>query len=341
MKLGLLFGSKSTECAVSVKSASNVYQALDKEKYDISLIYLDKDNNFYICHTLDIKNVGELPTDITPLDNPFAYLKSLDVLFPVMHGKYGEDGAIQGMFEMLGVPYVGCEIFASSACMDKIYTKYLVKDIVKVSKDIVLRKEDGKLNYYDNLRLIKEVSFEDVNDLIKEKLGYPVFVKPSRFGSSVGVSKVHGEDELKKALELALQCDNEVLIEEEIKGRELECAVLKGNAYEIGEVLANGTFYSYDSKYNDKASKTVIPADIPEDIREEMKGVAELAFRALNCQGLARVDFFLKDNKEVILNEINTMPGFTDISMYPSLIKEAGISYSSLLDILIKNALEK
>lgn len=341
MKLGLLFGSKSTECAVSVKSASNVYQALDKEKYDISLIYLDKDNNFYICHTLDIKNVGELPTDITPLDNPFAYLKSLDVLFPVMHGKYGEDGAIQGMFEMLGVPYVGCEIFASSACMDKIYTKYLVKDIVKVSKDIVLRKEDGKLNYYDNLRLIKEVSFEDVNDLIKEKLGYPVFVKPSRFGSSVGVSKVHGEDELKKALELALQCDNEVLIEEEIKGRELECAVLKGNAYEIGEVLANGTFYSYDSKYNDKASKTVIPADIPEDIKEEIKQVAELAFRALNCQGLARVDFFLSENMEVILNEINTMPGFTDISMYPSLIKEAGISYSSLLDILIEDALEK
>lgn len=341
MKLGLLFGTKSTECEVSVKSAYNVYQALDKEKYDISLIYLDKDNNFYICHTLDIKSVGELPTDITPLDNPFAYLKSFDVLFPAMHGKYGEDGAIQGLLEILGVPYVGCKIFASSACMDKIYTKYLVKDIVKVSKDIVLRKENGKLSYYDNLRLIKEVTFDDVKTLIKYNLGYPVFVKPSRFGSSVGVSKVHGEDELKKALELALQCDNEVLIEEEIRGRELECAVLKGKAYEIGEVLANGTFYSYDSKYNDKASKTVIPADIPKDIKEEMKCVAELVFRALNCQGLARVDFFLNNNEEIILNEINTMPGFTDISMYPSLIKEAGISYSSLLDILIECAIEK
>lgn len=327
MKLGLIFGSKSTECEVSVKSASNVYQALDKEKYDISLIYLDKDNNFYLCHSLDIKNVGELPTDITPLSDSFAYLKSLDVVFPVMHGKYGEDGAIQGLFEVLGIPYVGCNIFASSACMDKIYTKYLVKDIVKVSKDIVLRKEDGKLNYYDNLILIKEVSFEDINDLIKENLGYPVFVKSSRFGSSVGVSKVHEEKELSVALKLALEHDNEVLIEEEVRGRELECAVLKGKAYEVGEVLANGTFYSYDSKYNDKASKTVIPADIPEDIKEEIKQVAELAFRALNCQGLARVDFFLSKNMEVILNEINTMPGFTDISMYPSLIKEAGISY--------------
>lgn len=341
MKLGLIFGSKSTECEVSVKSASNVYQALDKEKYDISLIYLDKENNFYLCHGLDIKNVGELPMDITPLSDPFVYLKSLDVVFPVMHGKYGEDGAIQGLFEVLGIPYVGCNIFASSACMDKIYTKYLVKDIVKVSKDIVLRKEDGKLNYYDNLRLIKEVSFEDINDLIKENLDYPVFVKPSRFGSSVGVSKAHEEKELSDALKLALEHDNEVLIEEEVRGRELECAILKGKAYEVGEVLANGTFYSYDSKYNDKASKTVIPADISEDIKEEIKQVAELAFRALNCQGLARVDFFLSENMEVILNEINTMPGFTDISMYPSLIKEAGISYSSLLDILIEDALEK
>lgn len=341
MKLGLIFGSKSTECEVSVKSASNVYQALDKEKYDISLIYLDKENNFYLCRSLDIKNVGELPTDITPLSDPFGYLKSLDVVFPVMHGKYGEDGAIQGLLEVLGIPYVGCNIFASSACMDKIYTKYLVKDIVKVSKDIVLRKEDGKLNYYDNLRLINEVSFEDINDLIKENLGYPVFVKPSRFGSSLGVSKVYEEKELSDALKLALEHDNEVLIEEEVRGRELECAVLKGKAYEVGEVLANGTFYSYDSKYNDKASKTVIPADIPEDIKEEIKQVAELAFRALNCQGLARVDFFLSKNMEVILNEINTMPGFTDISMYPSLIKEAGISYSSLLDILIEDALEK
>ena len=225
--------------------------------------------------------------------------------------------------------------------MDKIYTKAILKNIAYVSPDITIIKGNKDLYYYNDLKLVKKVNIKDIDKLIDEKLQYPVFIKPSRFGSSVGVTKVKTGKSLKKALFEALKYDSEVLIEKEIKGRELECAVLCGNSLEVGEVLSAEEFYDYDAKYQNEESKTVIPANIHKEIKKNIKDIAELAFRATNCKGLARVDFFLEnETNKIIINEINTMPGFTDISMYPKLAEAAGISYKKLLDILIKDALK-
>lgn len=341
MKLGVIFGSSSTEHEVSVVSGYNVICNLNEKKYDVIPIYLDKNNGWYVCDNFKIEKFGELPKKIKPIKNVFEFLKSLDCVIPVMHGKLGEDGSVQGLLEILGVPYVGCNILASSVCMDKIYTKAILKNIANVSPGIAIIKENKDLYYFDNLKLVRKVSLKDIGRLISEKLGYPVFVKPSRFGSSVGVTKVKEEKNLKSAILEALKFDNEILIEKEIKGRELECAVLCGKSLEVGEVLSAEEFYGYDAKYINEESKTVIPADIPKEIKNNIKDIAELAFRATNCKGLARLDFFLEnETNKIIINEINTMPGFTDISMYPKLAEAAGISYKKLLDILIKDALK-
>lgn len=341
MKLGVIFGSSSTEHEVSVVSGYNVINNLDKKKYEVIPIYLDKNNNWYTCENFQIEKFGELPKKTKPVKNVFEFLKKLDCVFPVMHGKMGEDGSIQGFLEVLGIPYVGCNILASSVCMNKIYTKAILKKVSDVSPDITIIKENKDLYYYDDLKLVKKVNIKDIDKLINEKLNYPVFIKPSRFGSSVGVTKVKNGKSLKKALFEALKYDSEVLIEKEIKGRELECAVLCGKSLEVGEVLSAEEFYDYDAKYQNEESKTVIPANIPKEIKNNIKDIAQLSFRATNCKGLARVDFFLENKtNKIIINEINTMPGFTDISMYPKLAEAAGISYKKLLDILIKDALK-
>ena len=256
----------------------------------------------------------------------------MDVVFPVLHGKFGEDGTLQGLLDMSGIPYVGCGCFASAACMDKEYTHtVLEKNGVNMARYQVVRQSDlGNL--------------EAVCERIADELEYPLFVKPACSGSSVGVNKATCFEDLKNAVKLAFTHDKKVIVEEYIKGRELECAVLGTDnpfASDVGEILSCNDFYDYDAKYILGTSGLNIPADIPTDASKEIRETAVKAFKALGCFGLSRVDFFLADNGKVYLNELNTLPGFTSISMYPKLMEKLGIPYGELLDRLIKLAFER
>jgi len=259
----------------------------------------------------------------------------VDVAFPVLHGKYGEDGTIQGQLEMSGIDYVGCGVMASSVAMDKATTKIIVSSLgIKQAKCLVYTKE----TLADTDKAMKEIRY---------KIGYPCFVKPSKAGSSVGVSKASNKKELEAALELALEHDDKVLVEKMVTGREVECAVLGSGdedtvASPVGEILAAAEFYDFDAKYNNAESKTVISPDIGEEAEEKIRDAALKIFKAIGGFGLSRVDFFLEDGTgDVIFNEINTMPGFTDISMYPMLIEAMGVSQPKLMDRLIKLAVER
>ena len=328
--LGVIYGGVSTEHEVSIKSAKSIIKNLNKEKYDIYEIYIDKKGDFYDNKTGKIEDI-------------FSYLKKLDVAFPVLHGKYGEDGTIQGMFEILSLPYVGCKVLSSSIGMDKLYSKILFEKAgLNVSKYICLKKYKNKYLNITNFE-DKEIDIEEIIALTEKYLSFPVFVKPSCSGSSVGVNKANNSEELIKCIDYAFRFDNKVLIEEYIKGRELECAVI-GNtevtASPIGEILSSKEFYSYEAKYQSN-SKTVIASDLPEDIQNTIKESAIKAFKVVDGSGLSRVDFFLEETtNKIYINEINTMPGFTEISMYPSLLISRGLKYSEILDKLIELALE-
>ena len=338
LKIGVVFGGMSTENEVSCISGKSVIENLDEEKYDIYQIYINKQGEWF-----ETSDFGETKTYII---NIFEYLKNLDVIFPVLHGLYGEDGTIQGIFELLKIPYVGCGVLASSVGMDKIYSKIVFnKAGINQTKSQYIRKYEEKYIFIDESFNETIMNIDDVIEKTEMKLKYPMYVKPSNSGSSVGVSKVENKEELKKAIREAGEFDRKILIEEGIIGREVECAVL-GNEDVIsscvGEILAADEFYSYDAKYNNKQSKTLIPAKISKAKSEEIQELAIKAFKAIDGKGLSRVDFFIEDKTEkVYLNEINTMPGFTSISMYPKLFIEVGISYAELLDKLINLALEK
>ena len=329
MKVGVIYGGMSTEHDVSMMSGKNVLENLDKKKYDIIPIYIDKNGKWYI-NNKEIKNIVDK-------------LKEMDVIFPVLHGLYGEDGTIQGMLELLKIPYVGCDIISSSMCMDKVYTKcVLQKANIKQAKYIYIKNENTYVNEeFEEMKLEND----EIVKLVEEKLQFPVFVKPSNSGSSVGVTKASNGPELIKAIEEACVYDKKVLVEEAIVGKEVECAVLGNDnpkASTVGEILSAEEFYSYDAKYNNAESKTRIPAQISEEKIEEIRKAAVKAFKATDCKGLARVDFFVKnDTNEVYINEINTMPGFTEISMYPKLWGYMGLEYSELLDELINLAIER
>lgn len=330
IKLGVIYGGLSTEHEVSINSAKSVIDNLDKDKYDIYKIYIDKKGEWY--------------KEDNKIDNVFNYLRSLDVVFPVLHGLYGEDGTIQGLFELLGVPYVGCRVLSSSLGMDKVYAKMIFDKVgIEKAKYIYIKKVEDKYIYIDDKFNEKELSLQDIALLVESELSLPVFIKPSRSGSSVGINKAHTREEVIKYIEYASGFDNKILIEENIIGREIECAVLGNNEVEaspLGEILPKGEFYSYNAKYVDD-SKTIIPDDIDKNISDKIRKTAIKAYKSLDCFGLSRVDFFLeKDTNRIILNEINTMPGFTTISMYPKLWESAGLSYSELLDKLISLALE-
>ncbi len=243
-------------------------------------------------------------------------LKSQEVIFPVLHGLYGEDGTIQGLFEMIKVPYVGCRVLASSIAMDKVYTKLVIEKAgIRQAKSEYIREFKGKYIYIDKNFNEKISTLDEICEIIEKSLNYPMFVKPSNSGSSVGVNKVNNRDELKKGVEFASKYDKKILVEEQVIGREVECAVL-GNeevlASCVGEVKSAEEFYSFDAKYNNQESKTVIPAEISKEKQDEIKALAKKAFKAINGNGLARADFFIeKETGNVILNEINTLPGFT------------------------------
>ena len=337
IKLGVILGGMSTENEVSEKSANSVINNLDKTKYEIVPIYIDKKGNWF-----EYENKK-------PIENIVNYLKDLDVVFPVLHGLYGEDGTIQGMLELLKIPYVGCGIIASSTGMDKTYTKIIFeKANINQAKHIYIKdfKED-KVTLVEADLEEKKINLEEVIKLINDNLKFPLFIKPSRSGSSVGVNKAENIEELKNAILEAFKFDSKVLIEQGIKGKEVECAVLGNSkigveASRVGEILSAEDFYTFDAKYENQNSKTVIPASITDEQQEEIRKLAAKAFKAIDGNGLSRVDFFVEDGTgKVYLNEINTMPGFTNISMYPKLMEDFGYSYSSLLDKLIEIAMNK
>ena len=349
MKLAVIFGGTSTEHNVSVVSGTSVIKNLDKSKYEILPIYIDKDGIWYE-YTKDIEEIDVLQIDeeikeLKRIDNVLELLKEQDVIFPVLHGLNGEDGTIQGLFEMVKKPYVGCKVLASSVCMDKVYTKVILEKAgINQAKSEYIRKFRDKYIYIDKSFNEKICNLDEVCKILETKLKYPMFIKPSNSGSSVGISKAKNYEELKKAIEYASKFDKKILVEEEIKGHEVECAVL-GNeeviASFVGEIKAADEFYSFDAKYKNQESKTFIPADIPDSIQEEIRKQAIKAFKAVDGKGLSRVDFFVeKDTNKIYLNEINTMPGFTKISMYPKLFEHYGINYSKLLDKLIELAKE-
>ena len=325
-KLGIIYGGVSTENEVSAMSAKSVIENLNKEKYEIHEIYISKYGKWY-------EVTGNKKEEIY---NLIWYLKDLDVVFPVLHGLGGEDGTIQGMFEMLQIPYVGCGVLASSVGMDKVYTKIIFeKAEIPQTKYVYVKKEN---NTY---KIVNE-NFDEEEfkiDKITKKLKFPMFVKPSNSGSSVGVKKATNVEELKLAIENAGQFDKKILIEQAIEGKEVECAVLDGDeviASTVGEIMSAEEFYSFDAKYNMPESKTVIPANIEKEQIEEIRKLAIKAFKAIDGKGLSRVDFFIeKGTNKIYINEINTMPGFTKISMYPKLFESVGIPYSELLDKLI------
>lgn len=346
-RIAVIFGGQSSEHEVSCMSAVNVIGGLNREKYEIHMIGITEEGHWIYVENVDkIRDDswrdGEITAVISPdhekqgiwkVSGGTVEVVPIDVAFPVLHGKYGEDGTIQGLFEMSGIPYAGCGVLASAASMDKISTK-IFADRLGVRQAAYVA---------DIARDLREM--DDTIAQVEEKLGYPVFVKPSNAGSSQGVSKAHNREELKEALVLAKKHDHRVLIEENITGREVECAVLGGQnpqASPVGEILAAAEFYDFDAKYNNEESRTVIDPDLPEEVKEEIRRNAVAIFRAVGGFGLSRVDFFVeKDTNEVIFNEINTLPGFTNISMYPMLWEANGIKKEELLDRIIELAYER
>ena len=332
IKLGIIYGGISTEHDVSIMSAKSILENLNKEKYEIHEIYINEYGKWF-----EIQN-GEKEE----IYNLIWTLKELDVVFPILHGIGGEDGTIQGMLELLKVPYVGCGVLASAVGMDKVYSKMIFKEVgIQQTKYIVIYYKNDKYYIREN-GIDEELKFEK----IIEKLKFPMFVKPSNSGSSVGVKKANDVNELKLAIENASKYDRKIIIEEGIKGKEVECAILEdGNniiASTVGEIKSAEEFYSFDAKYNIPNSQTIIPAKIEKNLIEEIQKNAIKAFKSIDGRGLARVDFFIEEGtNNIYINEINTMPGFTKISMYPKLFESDKISYSELLDILINYAINK
>lgn len=349
LKVGVIFGGKSTEHDVSIVSGTSVIKNLNKEKYDVFPIYIDEDGEWYIYNKdvdkIEILAVGDKITELTKIDNPMQYLKNVDVVFPVLHGLYGEDGTIQGMLELLNQNYVGCKVLASSICMDKVYAK-VIFDKAQISQAdyIYIRPYKDEYIYVDKYFNEEICNVDKICEVVEERLKFPVFVKPSNSGSSVGINKSHNKQELAEHIKYATQFDNKILIEQNINGREVECAVL-GNeevmASCVGEILPAEEFYTFDAKYKNAESRVVMPANLPEEISEKIRKTAIKAFKAVDGKGLSRVDFFVENGtNRIVINEINTLPGFTQISMYPKLWEQMGLSYCELLDKLIELSME-
>ncbi len=344
----LVFGGKSAEHEVSLQSAKNVFEAIDRTKYDVVPVGIDKQGRWLIedearC-LLDAddptriklsqtgENVALVPSgasaQLIALEQSERG-RAVDVVFPVLHGPLGEDGTVQGLLRLADVPFVGADVLGSAVGMDKDAMKRLLRDAgIPGPRFVTVRRR----------RTI------DVDAVVGE-VGLPCFVKPANMGSSVGVTKVKGTQDLPAAIDAAFRFDHRALVEEAIEGRELECSVM-GNDNPIasvpGEVIPNHEFYSYDAKYIDEnGAALVIPAEVPESVSDTVRSLAVEAFQALYCEGMARVDFFLQDDGSVLVNEVNTIPGFTKISMYPKLWEASGISYTELIDRLIQLALER
>lgn len=342
--LMIVCGGQSTESLISRMSCTSVLKNLHREKYHLTLVGIDPQGEWYLLDDTQ----SDLALDswlegAQPIIDVYHLLKQQDVVFPVLHGLYGEDGTIQGLFELAGVPYVGCRTMASSVAMDKIYTKKILETvgIPQVKSLYVKKRYDGQFVVVDN----QFNENRDILGVVKEKIGFPCFVKASRSGSSVGCYRVDEEAKFIDILNQAGQYDSHVVIEECIDCIELETAILGNDdpiVSRVGQIMPHGEFYTFESKYEDKESQTCIPALVDQAVQEQIRDYALKVFKAIDGHGLSRVDFFLdKKTNQVYLNEINTMPGFTKISMYPQLMADYGIAYSDLIDKLIDLAFDR
>ncbi|QNM06726.1 D-alanine--D-alanine ligase family protein [Qiania dongpingensis] len=345
--VAVLFGGQSSEHEISCISAVTVIENINTDKYDTILIGITQDGKW--IHTESVEEIrsgawvkGKTRAVLSPdadmggvllIENGKAACRKVDVIFPVLHGLYGEDGTVQGIFELSQIPYVGCGVLASSVSMDKLYTKIIVDTLgIRQAKYAAVRKED----------------LQDMDAVVKrveETVPYPVFIKPCNAGSSRGVSKAENREMLTDGLLEAVKHDRKILVEETIVGREIECAVLGGNevkASGVGEILAAAEFYDYEAKYHNAESKTVMDPELPAETVEELRRDAVAIFKAVDGFGLSRVDFFVtKDTGEVVFNELNTLPGFTSISMYPMLWENRGIAKPQLIEKLIQMAFSR
>ncbi|MCI8649468.1 MAG: D-alanine--D-alanine ligase [Anaerotruncus sp.] len=345
--VAVLFGSISSEYEVSLLSAASVLRNIPRASYDVVMLGITKDGR-WLEYTGEIDLIEQdqwqqsgctTPAILSPdrsvggiqrfTPNGVETVK-IDLVFPVLHGEHGEDGTMQGLLELTGIPYVGCGVLASSTCMDKEITHILLEQagIATAAYEVVTQP------------MLEQ--FAQLEQRLATKLGYPVFVKPANTGSSVGVSKVRSADALRDALETAFRYDRKVLAEQAMVGAEVECAVL-GNyedciASVVGEIVPHHEFYDYAGKYLDNSSDLYIPARIANEVSEQVRTTACRAFAVMGCTGLARVDFFVLQDGSIRINEINTIPGFTSISMYPKLFDTAGIPYDQLIDRLLQLA---
>ena len=356
LRVALLFGGRSTEHEVSLTSAVGIMNNIDKSRYELIPVKISREGRWHLLADADSldsverleKSVGSHVVIGDPeakglfiLDDTGKKSSSghdncvpVDVVFPILHGTFGEDGTLQGLVSMADLPCVGAGVLASSAGMDKI-----------VMKEIYFQNELPGTDFIWFLRKDWKVKRDAIIKGVGEEIGYPCFIKPANSGSSVGVYKAHDEEELSKYMEQAVEYDRKVLVEKGVDAREMECAVLGNDdpkASVVGEIIPAHEFYDYEAKYQSEESRTVIPADIPADISEQIKKLAVRAFKAIDCAGMGRVDFLLeRGTNRMFVNEINTIPGFTPISMYPKLWEATGIPYSELIDRLIDLAMER
>lgn len=345
-KIGLLYGGKSAEHKVSLQTALAVIRALDLEKFEIHPIYINVEGQWVKGPQLNapVQTVQALEFSASTQVSPLALASSLfqtekqekeplDVIFPLLHGPNGEDGTVQGLLELLNLPYVGNGVLASAAGMDKV-----------IMKNIFAQAGLSQVNYVAFTKNEWESTKVEVYTKVEEGLGYPCFVKPANLGSSVGISKCRNRSELEAAFADAFQYDRKVIVEEGVIAREIEVGVLGNDHPECsvaGEIVPKKDFYDYKAKYEDGETALMIPADISEDEYQEIKESAIRAFKALDCSGLVRADFFLTKDGKVLINEVNTMPGFTPFSMFPLLWKETGVEYPQLIERLVNLAIER
>jgi D-alanine-D-alanine ligase len=324
IRVAVLAGGRSSEHEISLASARSVVAALDPARYEAATIEIGRDGRWALPAAHQ-GAIGSAAAETLPVlaDRAPTALGAVDVVLPILHGPFGEDGTVQGLLELAGVPYVGSGVAASALCMDKDLFKAVLRDRgIPVAPNVTLRPGDPVENPY----------------------GYPVFVKPARLGSSVGISKVTAAADLEPAVELARRHDDKVLVEEFQPGIEVECGVL-GNrapiASEVGEIVAHADWYDFDAKYADGGMELVVPARIPAETADEVRRLAVESFVATDCEGMARVDFFVRPDGSVIVNELNTIPGFTATSVYAKLFAATGVPYAELLDRLVELALER
>lgn len=353
IRVGIIFGGKSAEHEVSLQSARNILDSIDKKKYETVLLGVDKSGTWHVCNSKNWLEHEDNPSLISFKKSKVQVtlipdgaegtriinihtgksLEPLDVVFPIIHGPYGEDGSLQGLLKIANIPFVGAGVLGSAVGMDKDVMKRLLRDAgLPIGRFITIHSDQAK-----------RIDF----DTIAQDLGNPFFIKPANLGSSVGIHKVSNAKELKHALKDAFHYDTKVLLEEYIPGREIECAVL-GNGLPVtsvlGEVVVSDKqdFYSYDAKYIDEdGAQLVLPVELPADIKKEIQRLAAETFNVLNCEGMGRVDIFLQKNGRIVINEINTAPGFTNNSMYPKLWEATGVSFAELIDKLIDIAIQR